>query len=139
MLMRFKLNLIVLGFSLLIMMGSLQAMENSRFSELHHSENENINSIHGKLLSGDIDCRSLIEGYLDRIAHYDLNTEFGVPLNAFVTINPSVRDHANWLDDYYQQHDKLMGPLHCIPIVVKDNIDTYDMPTSAGTLALMNS
>jgi amidase len=115
------------------------SQEDAYINHSDHSSGESITSIHKKLLAGGMDCQSLIEGYLDRIAYYDLNVEFGAPLNALVTINPSVRDYAKWLDDYYQQHNQLIGPLHCIPVVIKDNIDTYDMPTSAGTLALMSS
>ncbi|MFC5177758.1 amidase [Nocardioides taihuensis] len=70
--------------------------------------------------------------YLARIAAYD---DAGPALNALITVNPQARDEAAALDAERAESGP-RGPLHGIPVVVKDNIDTSEMPTTGGTLAL---
>jgi Asp-tRNA(Asn)/Glu-tRNA(Gln) amidotransferase A subunit family amidase len=59
--------------------------------------------------------------------------ENGAPLGAFVTVNPQLMDDATRLDR--ERAAGRAGPLHGVPIAVKDNIETADMPTTAGTVA----
>ena len=79
-----------------------------------------------------ITCRSLVEGYIRRVNAYDKN---GVALNAVVLVNPDALKTADDLDRRFAQSGPV-GPLHCIPVIVKDNYETLDMPTTAGSLSL---
>ena len=91
--------------------------------------------IHEAMAAGDITARQLVEYYLARIEAYDKQ---GPAINSIITINPKALDRADELDRAYRRHG-LTGPLHGIPMIVKDNYDTADMPTSGGSLALKNS
>ncbi len=76
------------------------------------------------------------ELYLERIEEIDKN---GPGLNAVITLNPDALVIAAELDDELQE-GKSRGPLHGIPVIIKDNIDTHDkMPTTAGSRALAES
>jgi amidase len=76
--------------------------------------------------------RGLVDSYLARIQAYD---QAGPRLNAIVTFNPRARDEADALD--LERVEKgVRGPLHGIPVLIKDNYDTADMPTSGGSLGL---
>ncbi|MBY8822128.1 amidase [Sphingomonas colocasiae] len=79
-----------------------------------------------------VTSRQLVQAYLDRIAAYDHQ---GPALNAIVTLNPNALEEAAALDRERAEKGP-RGPLHGIPVLVKDNYATADMPTSAGTLAL---
>ena len=82
--------------------------------------------------AGKVTSRGLVEAYLARIAAYD---QAGPRLNAIVTINPRAREDAIELDRERAAKGP-RGPLHGIPVLVKDNYNTMDMPTSGGTLGL---
>ncbi len=79
-----------------------------------------------------VTSKGLVESYLARIQAYD---QAGPRLNALVLINPRAREEAEALDRERAEKGP-RGPLHGIPILIKDNYDTADMPTSGGTLAL---
>ena len=81
---------------------------------------------------GSLTCRSLVEQYLARI---DANDKRGASLNAIIMTNPDARQTADDLDRRFRQSGPV-GPLHCVPVIVKDNYETADMPTSAGSLSL---
>ncbi len=86
--------------------------------------------------SGDLTARRLVETCLARIEAIDRN---GPQLNAVIEINPDAPSSADALDAERRQHGP-RGPLHGIPILLKDNIDTADrMQTTAGSLALVGS
>ncbi len=93
---------------------------------------KSITDLQAALASGEVTSRHLVEGYLARIRAYD---QAGPRLNAIVAVNPKALEQADALDKE-RARKKLRGPLHGIPVVVKDNYETLDMPTSAGTLAL---
>lgn len=77
----------------------------------------------------------LVQMYLDRIKEYDKN---GPRINSILTINPDVLAVAAKLDKVREKGSH--GPLHGIPVILKDNVDTTDnMPTTAGTIALENN
>src|SRR5207249_5255558 len=59
----------------------------------------------------------------------------GPALNAIVTINADALKAADDLDRRYRQSSPI-GPMHCVPTIVKDNYETFDMPTTAGSLSL---
>ena len=82
--------------------------------------------------SGRVTSRGLVDAYLARIAAYD---QAGPRLNTIVTINPRAREEADALDRERAGRGP-RGLLHGIPVLVKDNYNTADMPTSGGALAL---
>jgi len=93
---------------------------------------QSIPDLQTALTSGRVTSRGLVESYLARIQAYD---QAGPRLNAIVTINPRARDEADALDR--ERADKTVrGPLHGIPVLIKDNYDTADTPTSGGALGL---
>src|SRR5215472_13169571 len=102
---------------------------------LIRSEEATIADIHAALRSKERTCRQLVQSYIDRIEAYDKK---GPTLNAIIMINPNALATADALDAQFAQSGT-MAPLHCIPIIVKDNYDTTDMPTSAGSLSLKGS
>ncbi|SNR49998.1 amidase [Halorubrum vacuolatum] len=88
-----------------------------------------IGEIHGAFAAGTLTATALVETTLDRIDRYDAD------LAAYIHVNEHARDRARDLDDRYAESG-LTGPLHGIPVAVKDNHDTADMPTSVGSAAL---
>ena len=84
---------------------------------------------------GTATSRSITEAYLARIAAYD---QKGPAINAMISLNPHALDDADALDRERAGRGP-RGPLHGIPIVVKDNFETIDLPTTAGSLALKGS
>ena len=88
-----------------------------------------IEDAHAAMGSGQLTCRSLVQGYLDRIEAYDTA---GQPLNSIQHINRRALDEADALDAAMRS-DGLVGPLHCIPVLMKDQVETSDMPTTYGS------
>lgn len=88
--------------------------------------------IRSRYLTGQDTARSIIEQHLERIWEYEDELE------AIITVNPNALERAQELDETFES-DGPVGPLHGIPIILKDNNDTADMPTTAGSVALMNS
>ena len=76
-----------------------------------------------------ITSAELVQFYLDRIVKYDPQ------VNAVLFVNPRALDHARALDAE-RRRGRTRGPLHGIPILLKDNFETKDMPTTGGCLAL---
>jgi Asp-tRNA(Asn)/Glu-tRNA(Gln) amidotransferase A subunit family amidase len=86
--------------------------------------------IHEAFARGTLTARALTQQYLDRIDAYDKR---GPMLNSIITVNPRALQDAERLDARFKQSG-LTGPLHGIPILVKDEIDAAGMPTTLGTL-----
>ena len=83
--------------------------------------------------SGELTARRIAELYTDRISEIDKN---GPYINSVIELNPDALEIADALDAE-RQAGKTRGPLHGVPILIKDNIDTADrMQTTAGSLAL---
>jgi amidase len=82
--------------------------------------------------NGSLSCRGLVEQYLARI---EANDKQGAKLNAIVMVNADALRQADDLDRRFRQSGPV-GPLHCVPVLVKDNFETNDMPTTAGSLSL---
>ncbi|MCB2090203.1 MAG: glutamyl-tRNA amidotransferase [Alphaproteobacteria bacterium] len=93
-----------------------------------------IDDIHQALSSGDMTCREIVSGYLNRIKSYDQQSG----LNAITVVNQKALDKADQIDRKISNGEKL-GPLYCVPMLIKDNYDTHDLPTTGGSIALMNN
>lgn len=91
-----------------------------------------ISTIHNQIKSGK-NCSQIIDYFLKRCYTYNTN------LNAIISFNPTARLDALKLDDYYAKNTKLIGKLHCIPTIIKDNIDISGMSTTGGIKALRYS
>jgi amidase len=87
-----------------------------------------ITDMHAAMQQRRVTSRGIVQQYLDRIAKYNDR------LNAVITVNPRALDEADARDRERAQ-GKLRGPLHGIPIALKDNIHTTGMPTTGGALA----
>ncbi len=86
--------------------------------------------------SGDFNIREVVQAFLDRIGEID---DSGPNLNAIIEVNPDAIRIAEELDLEWKAGN-IRGPLHGIPVVLKDNIDTHDqMATTAGSRALKDS
>lgn len=85
-----------------------------------------------RMAAGTLTSRALTQAYLDRIAQVD---DAGQRLDAVIEINSSALADADRLDAE-RKSGKVRGPLHGMPILVKDNIDVAGMVNSAGSLAL---
>src|SRR5829696_1683705 len=83
------------------------------------------------MADGRTSSRHLVEQYLQRIALY--NDKF----NAVITVNPKALEEADRLDAEHKA-GKIRGPLHGIPIALKDNILTTDLRTTGGAIAFEN-
>jgi amidase len=95
-----------------------------------------ISELQDGMKSGRFTARSLVKKYLDRIDDID---KHGPELNSVIEINPDATAIAEALDRERKEKGA-RGPLHGIPILIKDNIDTADrMMTTAGSLALVGS
>jgi len=93
---------------------------------------KSIEELQRAMQAGDITSRRLVDLYLARIEAYDKQ---GPALNAIVAVNPRAREAADALDAERAGRGA-RGPLHGIPVLVKDNYETIEMPTSAGSIAL---
>jgi amidase len=84
--------------------------------------------------SGDVSAKDLVDFYLDRIARLDRG---GPTINSVLALNPQAKALAR-VRDRERRDGHVRGPLHGIPVLIKDNIDTHDqMMTTAGSLALV--
>jgi amidase len=97
-----------------------------------HLMETSIADIHQAMQAGTLTCHNLVQQYLDRIKAYD---QQGPAINSMLYINPASLEQADALDQDFRRTHKLK-PLGCIPIVLKDNFDTADMPTTAGAFTL---
>ncbi|GAB3514675.1 amidase [Pseudoxanthomonas daejeonensis] len=88
--------------------------------------------LQASMARGETSSHALVEAYLARIIALDRN---GPKLNAVIELNPLARREASALDAE-RAAGRLRGPLHGIPVLIKDNIDATPMVTSAGSLAL---
>ncbi|RXZ80496.1 amidase [Paenibacillaceae bacterium] len=91
-----------------------------------------ISDVHTAMEKGTLSCRALVEQYLAQIKSYD---KTGPAINAIITTNSQALVTADILDKQFKK-DGLTGPLHCVPVIVKDNYNTVDMPTTGGSLSL---
>ena len=99
-------------------------------------EEATVAGVHVALARGEITCTQLTRAYLDRIEAYNLK---GPALRAIITVNPKAMETAAEMDRQYRANPGGAGQLHCIPIILKDNFNTADMPTTAGNVSMKSS
>ena len=85
----------------------------------------NIADYHQALLEKQLTTEELVAFYLDRIQRFDHT------FSSIICVNPNAIVLARECDDYLRTTGKLRGSLHGVPVLVKDNIETADMPTRA--------
>ena len=96
-------------------------------------ERASISDVDAAMAAGQLTSEQLVRFYLDRIARLD---RAGPRLRAVISVNPDAIAEARALDAE-RRAGHVRGPLHGVPILLKDNIETADrMPTTAGSLAL---
>ena len=88
-----------------------------------------IADVHAAFASGALTCRTLVQGYIDRIEAYD---QAGPSLNAIQVVDPRALARADELDAAWAEAGPT-GPLHCIPVLLKDQVETADLPTTYGS------
>jgi len=91
-----------------------------------------IAQIHAAMRQKKLTCHALVQAYLDRIARFDKQ---GPSLNAVVLTNPNAIAEADALDQRFASRG-LVGPLHCVPMVVKDNFETIGLQSADGSKSL---
>lgn len=95
-----------------------------------------ISDLQERMVSGEISAESLTRAYIDRINEID---KAGPSLNSVIEVNSDALAIAASLDKE-RKEKRVRGPMHGIPVLIKDNIDTADnMQTTAGSLALVGS
>src|SRR4051812_11174788 len=92
-----------------------------------------IADVHSAMRAGSLTCRQLVEAYLRRIDAYDKQ---GPAINAITVLNTDALAIADSLDRRFRESRQLSGPLHCVPMIVKDNFQTIGLQTAAGNIAL---
>ena len=128
--------------SLFVLTAGLAACEGQRAtgsgegSRTPSLEEATIRAIHDAFESGTLSCVQVVQHYLRRIQAYD---DQGPALNAILTVNTRALDTAREMDRLYAAGGTDGRPLHCVPVIVKDNFDTADMPTTGGSVALAES
>jgi Asp-tRNA(Asn)/Glu-tRNA(Gln) amidotransferase A subunit family amidase len=88
-----------------------------------------IAQVHAGFASGRLTCRTLVQSYLARIAAYD---KTGPALNAIQFVNPQALAQADSLDAVWRSKGP-RGSLHCVPVLLKDQVETSTMPTTYGS------
>ena len=89
-----------------------------------------VDEVHAAYKAGTLTARQLVQLYLDRIAAYDKK---GPAINAIITLNSEALNEADRLDTAFKKSG-LTGPLHGIPLIVKDQFDVRGMPTTLGSV-----
>ena len=126
-------TLVILGslaLSVLLSCSPGSKTQDNRFNVVETS----ISTIHEAFRNGELTSRELVKTYLERIEKYDQSTE----LNSIVVVNSNALNRAEELDREFQETGKLR-PLHGIPVIIKDNYDTFDMQTTGGSESLIGS
>jgi amidase len=91
-----------------------------------------IEQVHEAYRSGTFTVRDLVEAYLDRIASID---QSGPTLNSIITVSDTALAEADELDRAFAQNGELVGSLHGVPVLVKDQIETAGLRTTFGSIA----
>jgi amidase len=128
-------------FTRLLIFGTVMLMANSAAAQnsvtpVHldfHLDEATISDVHAAYKSGTLTSVKLVQAYLERIRACD---QAGPKLNVVIFLNPRALEEAAALDEHFRRTGKFVGPLHGIPVLLKDNVNTKDMPTTGGALSL---
>ncbi|KAL5419292.1 hypothetical protein PMIN04_006985 [Paraphaeosphaeria minitans] len=122
--------------ALLLSSGASAQMDNFNPSSTPNSpfdaREATIDTVHHAIYSGLSTCREVVSAFLARIEAYNDRT------NAIIALNPKALAIADSMDESLAAGNAT-GSLFCVPVLLKDNYDTADMPTTGGALALKNS
>jgi amidase len=99
-------------------------------------EEATVDSIHAAFANKTLTCTTLVKSYLARIEAYDKK---GPALRSIINVNANALSEAAKMDKQYQDSKGHVGSLFCIPIILKDNYNTFDMPTTYGNVAMKDS
>ena len=121
----------------LLMFGTVMLMANGAGAQNSvkpfQVDEATISDVHAAYKSGALTSVRLVQAYLERIRACD---QVGPKLNVVIFLNPRALEEAAALDEHFRKTGKFVGPLHGIPVLLKDNVNTNDMPTTGGSLSL---
>src|ERR1700756_4555776 len=124
-------------FMRLLVIGTVMLMANSAGAQnsdkAFHLDEATISDVHAAYKSGALTSVRLVQAYLERIRACD---QAGPKLNVVIFLNTKAQEEAAALDEHLRNTGKFVGPLHGIPVLLKDNVNTKDMPTTGGSLSL---
>ena len=123
---------VVAGMALAAVASSLIADPQRSDPTAFRVDETTIAQVHDAFKAGRLTCRALVQSYLRRIEAYDKR---GPAINAIVVTNPSALTEADDLDGRFRRGG-LTGPLHCVPMIVKDNFETIGLQSAGGSLSL---
>jgi Asp-tRNA(Asn)/Glu-tRNA(Gln) amidotransferase A subunit family amidase len=98
-----------------------------------HLDEATISDVQAAYRSGALTAARSVQAYQERIQAYD---RAGPKLNVVIFLNPKAQEEAGALDEHLRRTGTFVGPLHGIPVLLKDNVNTKDMPTTGGSLSL---
>ncbi|MGD0427723.1 MAG: amidase family protein [Candidatus Acidiferrales bacterium] len=126
-----------MNFMRLLTFGTVLLMANSAGAQnsvkTFQLDEATISDVHAAYKSGALTAVKLVQAYLERIRACD---QAGPKLNIVIFLNPRALEEATALDEQFRRTGKFVGPLHGIPVLLKDNVNTKDMPTTGGSLSL---
>ncbi len=125
-----KQSQLVMAVTVMLLASSVGA--ESKAKEFHLEE-ATIGDVQAAYKSGALTATQLVQAYLKRIQAYD---QAGPKLNVVIYLNPKALQEATALDELLRKTGKFVGPLHGIPVLLKDNVNTQDMPTTGGSQSL---
>ena len=117
---------VLLAVGILWFTGAVQSQPRPAF----HLQEATIDSLQAELRAKRLTCVQVVQAYLNRIAAYD---QTGPKLNAVQTVNPNALKEAADLDAGFKVGGQFKGPLHCVTVLIKDDVDTNFMPTTFGS------
>jgi amidase len=117
-----------LTFNLMAIVGTL-SVHTPAGAASFRVEETTIAQVHSAYIARETTAVAITQAHLDRIAAYDKR---GPIINSIVTVNPRALQDAAALDVEFARTGKFVGPLHGIPIIVKDNLDVAGLPMTSG-------
>jgi len=130
-----RYSLTSLLFTGILLLHSCQPKTEPVTSDYDYLEEITIQQLQTGYKQGTFTIERVVNDYLKRIEDFDRQ---GPSLNSIIYVNPEAIETARQLDQELKD-GKSRGPLHGIPVILKDNIDTHDMPTTAGATVLRGS
>jgi amidase len=130
-----KITKPILLFFLFIVVASCEPKKEETKATADYLEEITVLQLQDGYTKGTFTAEQVVKDYLARIEAIDKK---GPGINSILFVNPKATELAKELDKE-RKEGKIRGPLHGIPVILKDNIDTQDMPTTAGATVLRNS